>query len=56
MKISDLHLFNWVRDRKDVKVLRHRDPKTDLWELRRLGKFQDLLLREQNYPVVRGYG
>ena len=41
MKISDLHLFDWVHGRKDVKVLRHRDPKTDLWELRRHGKFQE---------------
>lgn len=40
MKISDLYLFNWVHGRKDVKVLRHRDPKMDLWELRRQGAFQ----------------
>ena len=41
MKLSDFHLFDWTHGRKDVKVLRHRDLKTDLWELRRIGTFGD---------------
>jgi hypothetical protein len=41
MKLSDFHLFDWTHGRKDVKVLRHRDPKTDLWELRRASTFGD---------------
>ena len=41
MKLSDFHLFGWTHGRKDVKVLRHRDSKTDLWELRRNGTFGD---------------
>jgi hypothetical protein len=41
MKLSDFPLFNWTHDRKDVKVLRHRDLETDLWERRRSGTFGD---------------
>jgi hypothetical protein len=41
MKISDLPAFSWARDRRDVKVLRHRDANQDLWELRRGGRFQE---------------
>jgi hypothetical protein len=41
MKLTDFHLFDWTHERKDVKVLRHRDFKTDLWALRREGTFHD---------------
>ena len=41
MKISDLPAFAWTLGRRDVKVLRHRDSTSDLWELRRRGEFQN---------------
>jgi hypothetical protein len=40
MRLSDIHLFSWTKGRKDVKVLRHRDPSVDLWEYRQNGYFQ----------------
>ncbi len=39
MKISDLRQFTYFRDRRDVKVARHKEPKKDLWELFRQEKF-----------------
>ena len=39
MKLLDLHQFERFRDRDDVKVLRHKDSRKDLWELRSKEKF-----------------
>lgn len=41
MKLLDLPFFSWVRDRRDVKILRHRDTSQDLWALRRAGAFEE---------------
>lgn len=41
MKLTDLPTFSWTHGRRDVKVLRHRDAKSDLWEFRRTGQFQN---------------
>ena len=41
MIITDIPVLNWIHGRRDVKVLRHRDPKQDLWKLRRKGGFHD---------------
>lgn len=38
MKLLDLHHFERFRNDR-VKVLRHKDPRWDLWELRNKGKF-----------------
>lgn len=40
MKLSDLPHFQRFRGRKDVKVLRHKETKWDLWALREAGKFE----------------
>lgn len=40
MNLSDIHLFDWMQGRKDVKVLRHNDRDKDLWALRHDGRFQ----------------
>lgn len=34
MKILDLEQFGFFRDRRDVKVLRHKDTQKDLWAMR----------------------
>lgn len=39
MELLDLRQFERFRDRDDVKVLRHKDSRKDLWELHRKGKF-----------------
>ena len=41
MKITDIPALNWIKGRKDVKILRHRAPYDDLWRLRRDGGFQE---------------
>jgi hypothetical protein len=40
MKLLDLHQFERFRNDESVKVLRHKDSKRDLWELRKKGKFE----------------
>jgi hypothetical protein len=39
MKLFDLHQFDLFRNDHSVKVLRHKDPRWDLWALRKNGKF-----------------
>jgi hypothetical protein len=39
MKLSDLHQFEQFRSDRFVKVLRHKDSRWDLWELRKRGRF-----------------
>lgn len=39
MKLSDLHQFEQFRNDRLVKVLRHKDSRWDLWELRKRGRF-----------------
>ena len=39
MKLSDLDHFAQFRNDRNVKVLRHKDSKRDLWELRNKGHF-----------------
>lgn len=39
MKLSDLHQFENLRNDRSVKVLRHKDSRRDLWELRKNGRF-----------------
>ncbi len=39
MKLLQLHHFQLFRDRTDVKVLRHKDSKRDLWGLHSSGSF-----------------
>jgi hypothetical protein len=39
MKLLDLHQFDLFRNDHSVKVLRHKDPRWDLWALRKNGKF-----------------
>lgn len=39
MKLSDLHQFENFRNDRSVKVLRHKDSRRDLWELRKSGRF-----------------
>jgi hypothetical protein len=41
MKISDLPHFERFRNTRDVKVLRHKDSRQDLWKLHDEGKFDD---------------
>lgn len=44
MRLSDLHQFDQFRNDRFVKVLRHKDSRRDLWELRnknRFGHYQD---------------
>lgn len=40
MKLSDIHMFDWMRGRKDIKLLRHFDRDQDLWAKHRDGHFQ----------------
>jgi hypothetical protein len=45
MQLLDLPAFSWVKDRKDVKILRHKDTSQDLWALYahgRFGAFQEI--------------
>ena len=39
MKLSDLHQFEQLRNDRFVKVLRHKDSRRNLWELREKGRF-----------------
>jgi hypothetical protein len=39
MKLLELHQFDRFRDDQNVKVLRHKDSRRDLWELHNKGKF-----------------
>lgn len=39
MKLLELELFARFRDRRDVKVLRHKDTKLDLWAMRGTREF-----------------
>lgn len=39
MKLSDLHQFEQFRNERNVKVLRHKDSRRDLWELRKKRRF-----------------
>ncbi len=39
MKLSDLHQFERFRNDNSVKVLRHKDSRWNLWELRNNGRF-----------------
>lgn len=41
MKILDLKQFEGFAERRDVKVLRHKDTTYDLWDERRHGRFDD---------------
>lgn len=50
MKLSQLPQFANLAARKDVRVLRHRDTQSDLWELRKSGAF-DAFQNGQNWDV-----
>lgn len=41
MRILDLIQFSRFREQRDVKVLRHKEAKWDLWDLRGSGKFEE---------------
>lgn len=53
MKLSDLHQFERFRNHRSVKVLRHKDSRRDLWELRSNGKFGHYQNR-QSWDVFGG--
>lgn len=40
MKLLEMELFARFRDRRDVKVLRHKDTKLDLWAMRGTSEFE----------------
>lgn len=50
MKLFDLHQFEQFRDDRFVKVLRHKESKWDLWELRGKGRF-DHYQNRQSWDV-----
>lgn len=50
MKLLDLNQFDSFKENRDVKVVRHKEMKFDLWELRRDGGF-DRYQKNQSWDV-----
>lgn len=46
MKLYDLHQFEQFRNNRYVKVLRHKDSRRDLWDLRKKGRFGHYQIRQ----------